>query len=259
MRLRDATRALVATAIVLGAGVATAQDFEGLYRPDQPWAAQWTCRASDFGQDGGAVGVIDGYLEGVENRCLLTNPRPGPTASSRRFTTVCSGEGSPYTDEVILARTATGISLTRNGSTVYWRSCDAARTTVPGKWAFDGQIAGVAAGDSHFGISCKPITASGTTPVAHISGYCPMCPFGAVSQFRLSVDGAMGESFDFEKISNADGWVSDLYYYPQWFDGLIDDLISGHRLVVYEGREQIANFPLRGSAAALRALRQSCR
>ena len=50
--------------------------FDGLYRPAGSSGAGWTCDTAFIGMDGGALAIRDGYLEGFENRCELTQPTP---------------------------------------------------------------------------------------------------------------------------------------------------------------------------------------
>tara|TARA_R110000850_G_scaffold274153_1_gene411332 strand:+ start:136 stop:432 length:297 start_codon:yes stop_codon:yes gene_type:complete len=97
------------------------------------------------------------------------------------------------------------------------------------------------------------------TPTATLHGYCPMCETRELYEFGLSVDDGQMQVFTFEKFSNADGWFSELYYYPQWFEGLIPDMMHGRNISFYSDGFEIARFPLRGSSAALQQLRDDCR
>jgi hypothetical protein len=106
-----------------------AQQIDGLYRPDFPWAASWSCSADHLGSDGGSLGILDGKLHGVENMCELGPPRP--VTGGQLFSATCSGEGETYTTDYIIATTPTGLSLTRDGETVQWRRCDAVTDATP--------------------------------------------------------------------------------------------------------------------------------
>jgi len=101
------------------------QQFAGLYRPAGADGATWSCKLDDLGQDRGSLGIIEGVLYGLENSCDLTNARAAG-GGAVQFITVCDGEGQQYTDEDTIAETSTGISLSRNGDSGSWLSCDAA-------------------------------------------------------------------------------------------------------------------------------------
>ncbi len=119
-----------------------AQGIDGLY---QPSGASWSCSADQVGMDGGALSIQGDVLNGVENRCDLTSPRPDGTGT--RYTAVCSAEGEEYREDLTLTPTANGLSHERDGSTVYWEACGAAQglseaqdaSTQPtnGKWVYD--------------------------------------------------------------------------------------------------------------------------
>jgi hypothetical protein len=104
------------------------QQFAGLYRPAGADGAEWVCKPDYLGQDGGALGIIDGVLYGLESSCELTNARAADDGAVQ-FTAVCEGEGEQYTDEVTIAAKSEGLSLSRNGASVDWVSCDAASAT----------------------------------------------------------------------------------------------------------------------------------
>ena len=80
------------------------------------------CRARDLGQDGGAFGIVDGVLYGLENRCDLTAAQAGQ-GGAVLLTATCDSEGEQVSDMVTLARTSTGITVKRAGCTVQWESC----------------------------------------------------------------------------------------------------------------------------------------
>jgi hypothetical protein len=115
--------------LVLVAGVAHGQTIEGVFRPDQPWAASWSCDPDDLGIDGGAVGILDGKLYGVENTCELTEARK--VGDGTAFTALCSGEGESYQTDYVVVPTDTGVSLTRDGETIQWRRCGSGSATAP--------------------------------------------------------------------------------------------------------------------------------
>jgi hypothetical protein len=115
--------------LLLVAGVAHGQTIEGLYRPDGPWAAPWSCNPDDLGMDSGSLGILDGQIHGLEKTCALTNPRPRDGGT--QFTAICSAEGESYSDEYFIAPTDTGVSLTRDGETIQWRRCGSGSATAP--------------------------------------------------------------------------------------------------------------------------------
>ena len=63
------------SAVVLMASASTvyATPFDGLYAPAGSFES-WSCKSEELGGDGGAVGVTNNYLHGVENDRELTNP-----------------------------------------------------------------------------------------------------------------------------------------------------------------------------------------
>ena len=118
----------VVSALALAIPCATRADgpawrmFEGLYEAANTDGMDWTCEASDLGQEGGALGVIDGALYGVETRCDLSRPRLSPDGSVT-FASTCEAEGERIKEEITLAMTSDGISVSRSGRTTEWRSC----------------------------------------------------------------------------------------------------------------------------------------
>ncbi|MEM9343625.1 MAG: hypothetical protein AAGA87_11325 [Pseudomonadota bacterium] len=95
--------------------------FEGLYYPEA--LPGWSCRADALGSDGGAVGVRDGKLEGVENSCELLDPTPADPPGAVAFKLRCMAEGEIYEDAVTLQRDGTRLLLRRDDSTVVWEQC----------------------------------------------------------------------------------------------------------------------------------------
>jgi len=118
----------VVSALALAIPIAALADgpawrmFEGLYEPANSDGIEWTCEARDLGQEGGALGVIDGAFFGLENTCDLTNPRLQPDGSVT-FAAICEAEGERIKEEITLAMTSDGITVSRSGRTTQWRSC----------------------------------------------------------------------------------------------------------------------------------------
>ena len=112
-------RPLIAFSVLVGLGSSvTAQALDGLYKPS---GTDWSCSPNDIGMDGGALAILDGYLEGVENRCNLTDPQPEGEAT--RYTTLCTGEGYTVRGSVTLKATANGVLVRRDGGSSYWVRC----------------------------------------------------------------------------------------------------------------------------------------
>lgn len=100
---------------------AAAGPFDGLYRPDQPWAEGWDCQS--VGSDGGALAVRDGVFYGVENSCELTNPVEVNGMSAVLFDAECSGEGETYSKRMMLMRVPEGLAVIEDGFVNILRAC----------------------------------------------------------------------------------------------------------------------------------------
>lgn len=111
---------------------AQADALDGLYRPAAAWADNWSCAADDLGQDGGAVGMIDGTLHGVESQCVLGQARLAANGPGRLYHASCAGEGEEAPTEIMIVETAVGIDITRDGQTIQWRRCDQPGAAPPG-------------------------------------------------------------------------------------------------------------------------------
>ena len=233
--------------------------FEGVYRPANTDGVQWSCDAADLGQDGGAVGVIGGALHGVENRCALTNPRL-LSETSVEFMSVCEAEGDRITEKVILTQSSGGISLTRNGRSVEWLSCDQPKEQVEDVGApdHDGSF-----GDwtSYFGMGWIEATTTdtdgntlmfscGEDRTQHYAGSVAVVLSGrapAAGPIRFSVD---GQSYTLNQID--DGGVDvDCLSCQQTFRALWVAVSMGRSLVVTDQMGASATFSLTGSGAAL--------
>ena len=241
------------------AGPVFAQSIDGLY---QPSGADWSCAPDQIGVEGGALAIQNGIFEGVENRCELTNPQSDGRGTS--FTAVCSAEGSTYQEQMTIAPTANGVSIQRDGFTSYWRRCAQPQTTstgsVPpqGRWTYADRTASIVAGGNTFELSCEPLNASSTYPTARLMAPCPTCFPMESSVYTLRVDGQFSQDYEFERVSNAEGSISGLDYYPLWNEGLVTALMAGSVLEVIEQNNVIATFPLAGSSNAIDQLRQRC-
>lgn len=236
-----------------------AQNIDGLY---QPSGADWTCSPDQIGMDGGALAIQNEVFRGVENRCDLTNPQPD--GSGTAFTAICSAEGSTYQQQMTITPTANGISIQRDGFTSYWKSCAQPQTTrtgsqpQQGRWSYADRTASIVADGNAFELSCEPLNASSTYPTARLMAPCPTCFPMETSVYTLRVDGQFSQDYEFERVSNAEGSISGLDYYPLWNEGLVTALMAGSVLEVIEQNNVIATFPLAGSSNAIDQLRQRC-
>jgi hypothetical protein len=113
-------RALALLPLVL-ALPAVAGPFDGVYRPDQPWAEGWDCKS--VGSDGGALAVRDGVFYGVENACQLTNPVEVNGMSAVLYYAECSGEGETYAKRMMLMRLPEGLAVIEDGFVNVLRAC----------------------------------------------------------------------------------------------------------------------------------------
>lgn len=121
------TLAILALAAALSTLSATAQTMldrlDGLYYP-QGYGA-WDCQT--LGMDGGAVGVRDGMLHGVESSCRLDNGKAVPGFDAMVFGTTCTGEGMEWDGgNVILIPAQNGAAMTlvrEGGFATTWQRC----------------------------------------------------------------------------------------------------------------------------------------
>ncbi len=248
---------------------ANATPFDGLFRPDYPFADSWSCNEEFIGMDGGAVAVRDNKLYGVESICQLSNPQPVEGKNAIRYLSTCSAEGSEYSEDVVISRTDNGISVTRGENVAYWKSCPANTSTrtapdvnsgipIQDRWVFRDREAIVVSRGLSFSLGCETLNPSSMYPTAALGGYCPMCGWGDTIKLRIYVDGQFIDRFEFAKQSNAVGFYSRLYNYPLWFDGVVGSLSTGNKLELFERNDLIASFPLTGSSQAINQLRQAC-
>ena len=106
-------------AAVLAAG-ADATPFDGLYRPA---FGGWSCERSQLGMVGGALGIVDEAIHGVENTCRLSNAVPVRDMDAVLYDERCEGEGSASAGRVMLMRSADGVLIVRDGTVTSWLNC----------------------------------------------------------------------------------------------------------------------------------------
>ncbi|MEX0281235.1 MAG: hypothetical protein AB3N13_08620 [Arenibacterium sp.] len=112
----------IIVAIAVSTIAASATPFDGLYAPSDSFG-MWSCQAMDIGADVGAVGILEGYLQGVENACELTNPTNVRGMDAILYDANCSGEGETYSHRVMLMRHDEGIYVIQDGYVAEWRRC----------------------------------------------------------------------------------------------------------------------------------------
>ena len=242
-------------AATLASGV-HANPFEGLY---QPKGANWDCTMQTLGSDGGAIGIVNGKLEGVENSCTLNNAKKTPSGGTQ-YTTTCQGEGMTETGTVVLTKTASGLIFSRNGYAFEWESCAAnpAVANTPARWSYDGTKAAITHNGMSFEMACMPVTASSTSPTAVFKGHCPTCSIDQEVTFTFQIDTRFTEFYVFNNDGPDVGYFSDLGVSREWNGGLVAALIAGNRFKIFDNQTLIAEFPLAGSSKALKSLRTDC-
>jgi hypothetical protein len=87
--------------------------FDGIYRPDQPWAENWDC--ASVGLDGGALAIEGDTFKGVENQCKLTNPMPVTGMDAILYDAECSGEGETVSYRMMVMRLPEGVAIIEDG------------------------------------------------------------------------------------------------------------------------------------------------
>lgn len=264
MKAKFVGSALTTLAAIAITAAVHAEDFDGIY---QPQGYDWTCDPDDIGMDGGALAIGGGYIDGVENRCELQNPRKSTSTSGTQFTAVCSGEGMEYREELTITSTENGVRILRDGHEIMWARCgegqspmntDAASQGSDDRWGYANTRASIISGGNSFTLSCEPFNPSSTYPTALLSASCPACFPGETTKYTIRIDDVFKATYEFERVSNAAGSSSDLGYYPDWHDGLVPALMAGSKLQVLENDGVIASFPLSGSSRAIGQLRDDC-
>ena len=99
---------------------AAATPFDGLYHPD---VGGWSCEASQLGMVGGALGIGDNAVHGLENTCRLSNPTPVRDMDAVLYDGACAGEGMTDTGRIMLMRSERGVFVIRDGSVTEWLRC----------------------------------------------------------------------------------------------------------------------------------------
>jgi hypothetical protein len=96
--------------------------FDGLYRPDEPWAEGWDCQS--VGSDGGALAIKGDEFYGVESLCKLRNPTQVNGMDAMLFDAECNGEGMSYSYRLMLMRLPEGVAVIQDGSVSALKRCD---------------------------------------------------------------------------------------------------------------------------------------
>jgi hypothetical protein len=147
---------------------AHAQSFDGMYQPE---GNDWTCNPDHIGMDGGALAIGGGFIDGVENRCELINPRQSTTGDGTQYTALCSGEGEEYREDLTIASTNDGVRILRDEYEILWTRCGGSHastnneTTGGGsnaQWKYANKTAFSLSGDNYFALSCETFNTSST-------------------------------------------------------------------------------------------------
>jgi len=104
------------------AGSALATPYDGIYRPDAPWAENWDCQT--IGMDGGAMEIAGNIYTAVENQCTLTNPTGIRGMDATLYDAVCSAEGDDYFYRMMILKTDIGVTTISNGYASAWKRCE---------------------------------------------------------------------------------------------------------------------------------------
>ncbi|WP_092783148.1 hypothetical protein [Jannaschia pohangensis] len=92
---------------------------QGLYR----LSSSWSCRADQIGMDGGAMAVEGDKLMAVESVCTLGSPSPVGATGAVLTRAECSGEGEAFSEDMILFRDDTSLTIIRPAGKITWMPC----------------------------------------------------------------------------------------------------------------------------------------
>lgn len=115
-------RAYVIALILALPSTGLAQDFDGLYFPENQRG--WLCDEPSLGQDGGALAIREGKLIGVENTCEMSNPVNVRDMDAALYDLTCQAEGETTSQRVLIARSDTGVIVLRDGFAANWSLCE---------------------------------------------------------------------------------------------------------------------------------------
>lgn len=229
--------------------------FEGLYRPAGADGATWSCNSQFIGQDRGALAVLDGYLEGLENRCELSNPRAGSVGSSVLFDTTCQAEGNVEVGEVTLALTGSGLRLTSEGTSFDWVRCPSSRqstnTSIPppsnGEW-IAGWGMGVAEAVTRDTVGNEVLFSCQYGENGSLYVELDGQPLQSATLVTLDVD---GEVFRMQVPVGDSSLVPDCLNCRNEFARLWEAVAAGRLLTIQTSQGETAQFSLSGSRAAM--------
>lgn len=228
-------------------------DLIGLYRPAGEFGADWSCNPDFLGSDGGALSIEQGYMNGVENRCSLSNQRP--LGDGFLFSRTCSGEGSTYTDDVLISETIDGVEISGPSGTIAWTRCGASLRHTGGdepsngRWTFGGnqgvyESATRDANGNSITFICDAGAGRGHSGLRINLWGQPI----ATGRATIDVDGAA-----FEVFVEPDGGtlVMNCWTCRATFMELWEAAAAGNRMNVLASDGQSASFSLVGSRDAL--------
>jgi hypothetical protein len=96
-----------------------------LFRPSGEIFDSWSCSFDALGEDGGALGVSDDELIGVDTRCTLVEPVPVRNMTATLYFAQCTSEGERYTERVMIMPSPNGVYIIRDGQVFEWDRCPA--------------------------------------------------------------------------------------------------------------------------------------
>lgn len=96
-------------------------NFDGVYKPVGEEFSHWDCKT--VGQDGGAISIKNNVFRGIENRCRLNNPTNVNGMSAILFDAECAGEGSEWTQRIMLMQSDFGVYYITDQFVATWQKC----------------------------------------------------------------------------------------------------------------------------------------
>ena len=87
--------------------------FDGIYRPNYDFAANWNC--TDIGADHGAMAIQGNVLIETESGCTLADPIRVNGMNAILFNGMCAIEGTEYSERVMLMKSEHGVYVIRDG------------------------------------------------------------------------------------------------------------------------------------------------
>jgi len=111
-----------AALICVCSAAAQAGPFDGIYRPNSEFTADWDCKT--VGADGGALEIKGNKLFGLENTCELADPVNVTGMDAILYNATCRGEGMVDTNRTMILRNDHGVYVIDNGYASDWILCE---------------------------------------------------------------------------------------------------------------------------------------